>query len=80
MKSYDSTAFGATDASHPVRRSQLLTYIRLLDAAGEFAAASPRWIFACFHLNGAQTLAYAMPVHTPGSGSNGVTVSPSPVI
>ena len=30
----------------------------------------PQWIFACFHLNGAQTLAYAMPVHTPGSGSN----------
>ena len=43
------------------------------------ARREPRWIFACFHLNGAQTLAYAMPVHTPGSGSNGVTVSPSPV-
>jgi hypothetical protein len=40
----------------------------------------PRWIFARFHLNGAQTLACAMPVHTPGSGSDGVTVSPSPII
>jgi len=28
--------------------------------------------------HGAQTLACAMPVHTPGSGSDGVTVSPSP--
>jgi hypothetical protein len=63
-----------------VQQSQLLTHIRLLDAAGEFTAASPDGFFACFHLNGAQTLAYAMPVHTPGSGSNGVTVSPSPVI
>ena len=63
-----------------MQQSQVLTYIRLLDAASELVAAEPRWIFACFHLNGAQTLADAMPVHTPGSGSNGVTVSPSPVI
>src|SRR5262249_59017572 len=60
--------------------SQLLTYIRLLDAALRIRRREPRWIFACFHLNGAQTLACAMPVHTPGSGSDGVTVSPSPVI
>src|ERR1700693_4864463 len=37
----------------------------------------PRWIFARFHLNGAKALAEAMPVQTPGSGSDGVTVSPS---
>jgi hypothetical protein len=33
--------------------------------------------FARFHLNGPKTLALAMPVHTPGSGSDGATVSPS---
>jgi hypothetical protein len=37
----------------------------------------PRWIFARFHLNDAEALAKAMPVQTPGSGSDGVTVSPS---
>ena len=37
----------------------------------------PRWIFARFHLNGAKALAEVMPVQTPGSGSDGVTVSPS---
>ena len=37
----------------------------------------PRWIFARFHLNGAKALAETMPVQTPGSGSDGVTVSPS---
>jgi len=37
----------------------------------------PRWIFARFPLNGAKALAEAMPVQTPGSGSDGVTVSPS---
>src|SRR5271163_2184833 len=37
----------------------------------------PRWIFARFHLNVAEALAEAMPVQTPGSGSDGVTVSPS---
>jgi hypothetical protein len=37
----------------------------------------PRWIFARFHLNVAKALAEAMPVQTPGSGSDGVTVSPS---
>ena len=31
----------------------------------------PRWIFARFHLNGARALAEAMPVQTPGSGSDG---------
>ena len=31
----------------------------------------PRWIFARFHLNGAKALAEAMPVQTPGSGSDG---------
>ena len=31
----------------------------------------PRWIFARFHLNGAKALAGAMPVQTPGSGSDG---------
>jgi len=36
-----------------------------------------RWIFARFRLNGAKALAEAMPVQTPGSGSDGVTVSPS---
>jgi hypothetical protein len=44
----------------------------------EIRCCEPRWIFAGFHLNGTQTLADAMPVHTPGSGSDGVTVSPSP--
>jgi hypothetical protein len=33
----------------------------------------PRWIFARFHLNVAKALAEAMPVQTPGSGSDGVT-------
>ena len=31
----------------------------------------PRWIFARFHLNDAKALAEAMPVQTPGSGSDG---------
>lgn len=35
---------------------------------------------APFRLNGLQTSAEAVPVHTPGSGSDGVTVSPSPAI
>ena len=35
-----------------VPQSQLLTYIRLLDAARVWHR-EPRWIFACFHLNGA---------------------------
>ena len=30
-----------------------------------------RWIFARFHLNDAKALAEAMPVQTPGSGSDG---------
>ena len=33
--------------------------------------------FRRFHLNGPETLAEAMLVHTPGLGSDGVTVSPS---
>src|SRR3984957_20156923 len=37
----------------------------------------PRWIFVRFHLNAAKALAEAMPVQTPVSGSDGVTVSPS---
>ena len=37
----------------------------------------PRWIFARFPLNDAKALAETMPVQTPGSGSDGVTVSPS---
>ncbi len=37
----------------------------------------PRWVFARFHLNAPKTSAKAVPVHTPGSGSDGVTVSPS---
>jgi hypothetical protein len=61
-------------------RSQLLTYIRLLYAAGQRLRREPRWIFARFHLIGSETLAEAMPVHTPGSGSNGMTVSSSPAI
>ena len=32
------------------------------------------------HLNGPETSAEAVPVHTSGSGSDGVTVSPSPAI
>jgi hypothetical protein len=40
----------------------------------------PRWIFARFHLIGPETLAEAKPVHTPGSGSDGMTVSSSPAI
>ncbi len=36
-------------------------------------------VFARFHLNGAETSAQAVPVQT-GSGSDGVTVSPSPAI
>jgi hypothetical protein len=31
----------------------------------------PRWVFARFHLNGAETLAEAMPIQTSGSGSDG---------
>src|SRR5580692_10394587 len=34
----------------------------------------PRWIFARFPLNDAKALAETMPVQTPGSGSDGVTV------
>lgn len=37
-------------------------------------------VFARFHLNGPETSAQAVPVHTSGSGSDGVTVSPSPAI
>ena len=59
------------------RWSQLLTYIRLRDAAGQRLRREPRWVFARFHLNGSQTSAEAVPVHTSGSGSDGVTVSPS---
>jgi hypothetical protein len=33
-------------------------------------------VFARFHLNGPETSAQAVPVHTSGSGSDGVTVSP----
>jgi hypothetical protein len=32
----------------------------------------PGWIFARFHLNAAEALAEAVPVQTPGSGSDGV--------
>lgn len=35
-----------------VRRSQLLTYIRLPDAAEQCLRREPRWIFARFHLIG----------------------------
>ena len=59
------------------RWSQLLTYIRLRDAAGQRLRREPRWVFARFHLNGPKTSAEAVPVHTSGSGSDGVTVSPS---
>ncbi len=59
------------------RWSQLLTYIRLRDAAGQRLCREPRWVFARFHLKAPMTLANAMPVHTSGSGSDGVTVSPS---
>ena len=62
------------------RWSQLLTYIRLRDAAGQLLRREPRWVFARFHLNGPETSAEAVPVHTSGSGSDGVTVSPSPAI
>jgi hypothetical protein len=37
-------------------------------------------VFARFHLNGPETSAEAVPVHTSGSGSDGATVSPSPAI
>src|SRR5215472_927186 len=50
---------------------QLLTYIRLPDAAYVDAASLDG--FSPAHLNGAKILAEAMPVHTPGSGSDGVT-------
>ena len=60
--------------------SQLLTYIRLPDAAEQRLRREPRWVFARFHLTASETLAEAMPVHTSGSGSDGVTVSPSPAI
>lgn len=36
--------------------------------------------FRRFHLKAPMTLVNAMPVHTSGSGSDGVTVSPSPAI
>lgn len=62
------------------RWSQLLTYIRLGNAAGQRLRREPRWVFARFHLKAPVTLADAMPVHTSGSGSDGVTVSPSPAI
>jgi hypothetical protein len=39
-----------------------------------FRRREPRWIFARFPLNGPKTLAFAMPVHIPGSGSDGWTV------
>jgi hypothetical protein len=60
--------------------SQLLTYIRLHDAVGQRLRREPRWVFARFHLKALATLADAMPVHRPGSGSDGVTVSPSPAV
>ena len=44
--------------------SQLLTYIRLHDAAGQRLRREPRWVFARFHLNGPQASAEAVPVHT----------------
>lgn len=53
------------------RRSELLTYIWLRDAAKQGFGHEPRWVFARFHLNGPATLADTMPVHTPGSGSDG---------
>src|ERR1700744_1795799 len=43
----------------------------------ERGIAVRRWVFARFHLNGPKTSAEAVPVHTSGSGSDGVTVSPS---
>jgi hypothetical protein len=68
----------ATDRLSWFRRSQLLTYIRLFEAAGQRLRREPRWVFARFHLNGPKTSAEAVPVHTSGLGSDGVTVSPSP--
>jgi hypothetical protein len=60
-------------------RSQLLTYIRLPDAAGAIVvvAASHDGFSRASTSSGAKALAEAMPVQTPGSGSDGVTVSPS---
>jgi hypothetical protein len=60
-----------------VHGSQLLTYIRLPFCGLIDHRREPRWIFARFHLNAAKALAEAVPVQTPGSGSDGVTVSPS---
>jgi hypothetical protein len=40
-------------------------------------AASHDGFSRAFHLNVAKALAETMPVQTPGSGSDGVTVSPS---
>src|SRR5579872_5637440 len=68
----------ATDRLSWFRRSQLLTYIRLFEAAGQRLRREPRWVFARFHLNGPKTSDKTVPVHTSGSGSDGVTVSPSP--
>jgi hypothetical protein len=38
------------------RWSQLLTYIRLRDAAGQRLRREPRWVFARFHLKAPMTL------------------------
>lgn len=38
------------------RWSQLLTYIRLRDAAGQHLRREPRWVFARFHLKAPMTL------------------------
>ncbi len=42
----------ATGRLEQDRWSQLLTYIRLPDAAGQRLRREPRWIFARFHLIG----------------------------
>lgn len=55
------------------RWSQLLTYIRLRNAAGRRLRREPRRVFARFHLKAPMRLAHAMPVHASGSGSDGVT-------
>jgi hypothetical protein len=53
--------------ARPVRHGDRLAEVRgLIDHRRE-----PRWIFARFHLSGAKALAEAVPVQTPGSGSDG---------